>query len=127
VKENPIERLLEQKVWAVVGVSRDPNKFGYKVYKKLLDKGYTVYAINPNMTELDGRKVYASLKDLPEVPQVVNFVVPPSVTKRAVEEAIELGVRFLWMQPGSADMTAVKSAEKAGLTVVKNQCVLRLA
>jgi len=119
--------LLEQKVWAVVGVSRDPNKFGYKVYKKLLGKGYTVYAINPNMTELDGRKVYASLKDLPEVPQVVNFVVPPSVTKRAVEEAIELGVRFLWMQPGSADMTAVKSAEKAGLTVVKNQCVLRLA
>lgn len=125
--ENPIQAMLEQKVWAVLGVSRDTGKFGYKVYKRLLDKGYTVYAINPNMTELEGQKVYASLKELPEVPQVVNFVVPPGVTRTAVEEAKELGVGYLWMQPGSADPKAIKSAEKAGLVVISNQCVLQLA
>ena len=125
--ENYVQEMLEQKVWAVVGVSRDTKKYGYKIYKKLLDKGYTVYPINPNMTEIDSNKVYESLKELPEVPQVVNFVVPPRVTRQVVEEAKELGVHYLWMQPGSVDATAVKSAEEAGITVIQGQCVLKLA
>lgn len=125
--KNPVQEMLEQKVWAVLGVSRDPKKFGHQVYKKLLDKGYTVYPVNPNLTELDGKQVYPSLKELPQVPQVVSFVVPPGVTRKAVEQAKELGVRYLWMQPGAEDADAVKSAEKAGMVVIHNQCILQLA
>lgn len=123
-----VKEMLEQQVWAVLGVSRSPHKFGYKIYKKLLAKGYTVYPINPKRTEVDSRKCYANLKEeLPEVPQVVCFVVPPSVTKQAVEVCKELGVRYLWMQPGTVDEDAVKSAESAGLVVIKDQCILQLA
>lgn len=127
MKENAVEEMLQQKIWAVMGVSRDKNKFGYRVYKKLLAKGYIAYPVNPNMTEVDSRKCYPNLKELPQVPEVVCFVVPPGVTRAVVEECKKLGVKYLWMQPGSMDPEAVKSAEAAGLTVIYDVCVLQLA
>lgn len=127
MKKNTVAEMLEQRVWAVMGVSRDKNKFGYKIYRKLLDKGYSTYAVNPNMKEVDSNKCYPNLAELPEVPQVVCFVVPPEVTAEAVKDCKELGVRFLWMQPGSVDLEAVRSAEEAGISVVHDVCVLQLA
>jgi len=127
MKSNVVEEMLGQKVWAVMGVSRDKSKFGYKVFKRLREQGYTVYAINPNMIEVDTQKCYAGLDELPEIPQVVCFVVPPSVTKRSIEDCKRLGVSRLWMQPGSADLETVRAAESAGMSVAYDVCVLLLA
>ncbi|HDJ26423.1 MAG TPA: CoA-binding protein, partial [Candidatus Bathyarchaeota archaeon] len=67
-------------VFAVVGASRDPNKYGHRVFKDLLEAGYEVYPVNPKADEILGRKCYPDLRSLPKKPDVVVFVVPPKVT-----------------------------------------------
>lgn len=118
-----IDEMLSKKVWAVVGVSADRNKFGYKVYRKLKDAGYTVYAVNPNLSELQGDKVYANLDELPQVPDVVNCVVPPSVTTGIVSQCAKKGINYLWMQPGADCQEAFALAKKNNMEA-QRACVL---
>lgn len=118
-----VQEMLTKKVWAVVGVSADRSKFGYKVYKRLLDAGYTVYAVNPKLGELEGRQVYPGLTSLPEVPEVVNCVVPPAVTTAIVPQCAQLGIKYLWFQPGADCAAAVELADKHSM-VAECACVL---
>jgi predicted CoA-binding protein len=118
-----INEMLDKKVWAVVGVSADRSKFGYKVYKRLKNAGYTVYAINPKLDELEGDKVYPDLASLPEVPEVVNCVVPPKVTTDIVSQCAKEGIRYVWMQPG-ADGSDAFSLAKENNIEAQRACVL---
>ncbi len=72
-------------VFAVVGVSRKPAKYGHQVYKDLKEAGYAVYAVNPNIDEISGERCYHSLSELPEKPDVVDTVVPPKIPEKAIE------------------------------------------
>lgn len=118
-----VDEMLSKKVWAVVGVSADRSKFGYKVYRKLKNAGYTVYAVNPNMSELEGDRVYSSLSELPQVPEVVNCVVPPSVTTGIVSQCAEKGIHYIWMQPGADCKEAFTLAKKNNIEA-QRACVL---
>lgn len=118
-----VREMLEKKVWAVVGVSEDRSKFGYKVYKRLQDAGYTVYAVNPRLPSLDGEPVYPDLASLPEVPDVVNCVVPPAVTAGIVPQCAEKGIKYLWMQPGAEGREAYALAKKNNIAA-ERACVL---
>ncbi|MBS3885896.1 MAG: CoA-binding protein [Dethiobacter sp.] len=118
-----VREMLAKKVWAVVGVSADRSKFGYKVYKRLLEAGYTVYAINPKFGELEGRQVYPELSSLPEVPDVVNCVVPPAVTAAIVPLCAQQGIKYLWFQPGAECDEALELANNHSL-VAECACVL---
>ncbi|WP_407638226.1 CoA-binding protein [Caldanaerobius polysaccharolyticus] len=119
-----IEDALEKKIWAVVGVSPKKEKYGYKVYKSLKDKGYQVYPVNPLYTDVEGDKCYQSLRFLPVVPQVVNMVVAPKFGKQYVDEAGELGVEYIWFQPGAESPELVNAAESKGLKAIYGACVL---
>ncbi|MBU4180045.1 MAG: CoA-binding protein, partial [Actinobacteria bacterium] len=77
-----IGSFLESNVYAVIGVSPDMSKYGYKVYEDLKNGGYTVYAVNPGYDSIYGEKCYPDLKSLPEKPDVVEFVCPPKVTEK---------------------------------------------
>jgi len=118
------EFLRKENVFAVVGVSRDKKKYGYKVYKNLKEAGYKVYPINPNAKEIDGEKCYPSLSHLPEKPDVVNLVVQPRVTEQIVKECKKLGIRKVWMQPGSESKKAVNFCLENNIEVVYNICVM---
>ncbi|MDW7650698.1 MAG: CoA-binding protein [Bacillota bacterium] len=118
-----VSEMLDKKVWAVVGVSADRNKFGYKVYKKLKKSGYTVYAINPKLAELEGDKVYPDLASLPEVPDVVNCVVPPKVTTDIVSQCAKQGIQYVWMQPGADGREALALAKENNIEA-QRACVL---
>lgn len=96
-----ISIMLNARTYAVVGASRSPQKFGYLVYRSLQAAGKTVYAVNPNTVEVNGDRCFASLTDLPSVPDVAVMVVPPAVTEAAVAECAQRGVRNVWMQPGA--------------------------
>ncbi|MEM1867610.1 MAG: CoA-binding protein, partial [Thermosphaera sp.] len=111
-------------VFAVVGARRDPQKYGYQVYRDLKSAGYKVYPVNPNAQEVLGDKCYPSLKELPAKPDVVVTVVPPQVTELVVEECKELGVRKIWMQPGSESEKAVEYCEKNNIAVVHGACIM---
>jgi hypothetical protein len=119
-----ISDLVNRRVWAVVGASQDRSKFGNRVFLDLRDAGYTVYPVNPRGGELEGAKVYASLADLPEPPEVIDLVVPPAVTEQVVKEAHELGLTRIWMQPGAESDAAVAYCQEHGLQVVHGACAM---
>lgn len=116
--QSVIAEILECRSFAVVGVSRDPAKYGHMVYATLKDIGYVVYPINPAMDMIGDDVVYPRLETLPETPDCVVTVVPPNVTEQVARTAGRMGVRYLWMQPGSESEAAVNTAHAAGLRIV---------
>lgn len=118
------KEMLSKKVWAVIGATPNKEKFGYKIYKKLKNHEYTVYGVNRKGDELEGDKLYASLKDLPEKPECIDMVVNPKISKIVLEEIKELGIKYVWFQPGTFDEEVINIAKEAGLNVVYNDCVL---
>jgi predicted CoA-binding protein len=111
-------------VWAVVGVSTDPAKFGYQIFKSLQEAGYRVYGVNPKAGVVDGQTIYPSLAALPEAPEVVDIVVPPRVTEQVVRECARLGLRRVWMQPGAESEAALRYCHEHGIAVVSGTCAM---
>jgi len=124
--EKLISDFIGRRVWAVVGVSQDPTKYGNRIYRSLLASGYQVYPVNPKGGEINGATVYPSLADLPQRPEVVDLVVPPAVTEQVVKEAKSLGLTRVWMQPGSESETAIAYCRRQGIQVVHDACAMAL-
>lgn len=118
-----IEQAMEKNIWVVVGATENKDKFGYKIFKKLKQMGYRVYPVNPNYDFLEGEKCYPNLSSLPEVPEVVNMVVAPKHGIKVVEEAANLGVKYLWLQPGTVSDELLKLAEEKGIKTIQ-ACIL---
>ena len=119
-----IQEFLDRQTWAVIGASLDTNKYGYKVYQQLKKAGYNVYPVNPKLESIEGDPCYPTLAALPEKPDAISVVVPPQVTEQVVNECINLGIKRVWMQPGSESPAAIRKGEENGVDVVYNQCVL---
>jgi len=119
-----ISDFVNRRVWAVVGASRDPRKFGYQVFRSLRDAGYIVYPVNPRGGELDGIQVYPTLSDLPQQPEVINTVVPPVVTERIVQEAHLLGLTRIWMQPGAESEASLRYCREHDIQVIQQACAM---
>jgi predicted CoA-binding protein len=79
--------LLKKKIWAVAGANQNPEKYGNKIYKRLKEKGYEVFAVNPMYDEVEGDKCYKDLASLPKLPDVVNMVVSPKRATPILEQA----------------------------------------
>jgi len=125
MNEELIKEFLRKKnIYAVIGVSRDPKKYGHRVYKDLKMSGYRVYPINPNADEILGDKCYHSLKELPERPDVVDIVVPPMITVDIVKECKELGIKKVWMQPGSESKKAINFCKENDINIIHGICVM---
>ena len=113
------EEMLAQKAWAVVGANQNPEKYGHMIYAKLKRKGYRVYAVNPHYKNIDGEICYAALSDLPERVAVVNMVVAPQAGRAYIEEAAQLGVPYVWFQPGTFSDELGLLADRLGLKYVQ--------
>ena len=116
--------MLEHTIWAVVGATDNPEKFGNKIYKKLKRFGYEVYAVNPMYQYVDGDRCYASLSEIPKAVDCVDIVVYPDRSKLVLEEVQSLGIKNVWFQPGTFTPDIIDAAETAGLNVVYHHCVL---
>lgn len=123
-KERLISDFVNRRVWAVVGASQDRGKFGNRVFRSLCEAGYVVYPVNPKGGTLEGVQVYPTLADLPEMPEVVDFVVPPPVTEKVVKEAHRLGLNRLWMQPGAESEEAIAYCQANGIQLVYDACAM---
>jgi len=109
---------------AVVGANDDPGKYGSVIYRDLKAKGFEVFAVNPNRSTVDGDPTYATLRDLPEKATIVNFVVPPQVSREVLEEARDLGYEIVWMQPGSSDANVRRFIEDSGFEALIDACIM---
>jgi len=119
-----ILNILKTKVIAVIGVSKDENKYGFKVFKDLLSKNLKVYGVNPNADFVLDRKIYKKISEIPEKVDLVITVVPPNVTEKIVAQCKALGINEIWMQPGSESEEAIKKAENLGIKVTYNACIM---
>lgn len=113
----------DAKVIAVVGHSDKWHRTSYQIGRLLKQWGYTVYPVNPEIDEVDGDKVYATLADVPEKVDIVNVFRRSEYVAGVVEEAMALGTPVVWTQLGVVDHDAARRAEEAGLPVVMNKCI----
>src|SRR5438067_11629698 len=120
-----VDAFLSAPAFAVAGASDDPYKYGHRVFRLLLQHERKAYPVNPNATTVLGHAAYRNLSSLPEKVESVSIITPPPVTEKIVDEAIAVGVKNLWMQPGAESRAAVSKAEKAGLNVIwGGPCIL---
>lgn len=117
------DAMLSKKVWAVIGANNDPDKFGNKIYKKLKSEGYKVYPVNPMYDNVEGDPCYKDISSLPEKPEVLDMVVSPKRGKAFIEEAAALGVKNIWLQPGTCNHEILELIEEKGLVGLQS-CVL---
>jgi uncharacterized protein len=122
--EDLVREFLEQKRYAVVGASDNPQKYGNQIVKTLKQNGYEVYPVNPKLRTLEGDKCYAGLKDIPVKVDVVDFVVPPAATEEILKQCRELGLQRIWLQPGSESDNALAYCRDNNLKVVHGVCVM---
>ena len=119
-----IGEFMAQKAFAVVGATDNLEKYGNQIFKNLKSRGYEVYPVNPKLKELDGVKCYPSLADIPVKVDVVDFVVPPEVTKVILKDCKRLSLDRIWLQPGSENEAAIAYCHKNKLKVVHDVCVM---
>ncbi|MEZ0365319.1 CoA-binding protein [Mycobacterium sp. pUA109] len=125
--DDQLRRILrETKTIAVVGASANPARPSHEVYSYLVATGdYRVYPVNPTITEIDGAPVYASLAELPVVPDLVDVFRRRDQLPAVLDEVLRLDGRpqTLWLQLGLADEQVARAAEAAGLQVVMDRCL----
>ena len=118
---------LANKRIAVTGVSRKPSDHGSNtVYRRLRDRGYEVFAVNPNTTEVEGDRCYPDLKSIPGGVEAVVIGTRPERAEEAVRECAELGIKHVWMHrgpgAGSVSPAATEYGRQQGITVIDGGC-----
>jgi predicted CoA-binding protein len=119
-----VDQFLALKKIAIVGVSRNKAKFGSMACLDLKSKGYTVYPVNPKMTEFAGVKCYPSLKDLPKGVEGVVLVIHPLDGDQVVKDAKTAGIKQVWFQQGAESKSAVQFCKQNGMTAITGECIM---
>ena len=121
-----IERILtESKTVAVVGMSPRPDRPSHYVGKYLMENGYDIIPVNPVVDEVLGLRSYPDLRSVPRHIDLVDIFRRSSEVPPIVDEAIEIGSHFVWMQDGVIHEESAAKARAAGLSVVMDNCTLR--
>lgn len=109
---------------AIVGASSKPGRASNFVATYLMSSSadYRVYLVNPRETEILGQKVYSSLTDLPEVPDLVDVFRKSDDLPEIADETIAVGAKTFWAQLGLWNSDAAARAASAGLNVVMDRC-----
>jgi len=125
-RNETIERILEEcRTIAVVGLSSSSGRPSHGVAGYMKRHGYRVIAVNPNETEVFGEKAYPTLADVPEAIDLVDVFRNSNEAGKAVDEAIAVGAKAVWLQEGVIDRDAAQRALNAGLMVVMDRCWLK--
>jgi predicted CoA-binding protein len=127
---DPIYELLSRtKTIAVVGLSDSPKRPSHGVSAYMLDVGYKIVPVNPNIAEALGEKSYASLLDIPadlaKQIDLVDVFRRPQFVDRIVEQAIQLKIPAIWLQEDVINQRAAETARKSGMFVVMDLCILK--
>ena len=110
---------------AVVGLSSNTWRASYGVSRFMQTVGYDITPVNPNETEVLGRKAYASLDDVPGPIEIVNIFRRTEYVPEIVDSAIRRGAKVIWMQEGVIHEESAQKARNAGIEVVMDRCILK--
>ncbi len=126
IKEAASEFLANKRV-AVTGVSRHPKGHGSNVvYKRLRERGYEVFAVNPNADEVEGDRCYHDLRSIPDGVEAVVIATRPEIAETTMRECAELGIKHVWMHrgpgAGSVSEAAADYGREHGIAVIDGGC-----
>jgi len=116
------EILQGSKKIAIVGLSPKEERDSNKVAKYLMGQGYEIVPVNPGQKEILGKECYKSLKEIPFRVDMADLFLNPVRIPSIVDQAIEIGVKVIWMQLGVVHNDAAERAREAGIRVVMNKC-----
>ncbi len=124
-----VKDFLAQRRIAVAGVSRrDVGHGGNVVYKRLRDRGYQVFAVNPNAGEVEGDRCYRDLASIPDGVEAVVIATAAAESEAVVRECTRLGIKRAWLHrsfgTGSVSDAAVAFGRQSGMTVIAGGCPL---
>ena len=124
MSREPKEILRDIKTIAVVGISKNEYKDSFKVMKFLIDKGYTVFPVNPKYKDefIQDRKCYSGLKNIDEKIDMVEIFRKTEFVYEHTKQAIEIEAKVLWTQLNIFCNDSKKLAKSEGLEVVMNRC-----
>ena len=118
---------LANKRVAVTGVSRHPKDHGSNVvYKRLRERGYDVFAVNPNADEAEGDRCYDDLRSIPGGVDAVVIATKPENAEDTMRECDDLGIKHVWMHRGpgrgSVSPAAAEYGRQHGIAVIDGGC-----
>lgn len=120
-----ISSFLNAKKFAVAGASTKRHKYGNKVLRCYLEHNYDVIPVNPGADEVEGIACAGSIADLPPDVEALSIITAPAVTLEVVKQAIEKGIKHIWMQPGAEEPAAVELCRDHGLNIIADgSCLL---
>ncbi len=106
-----------------MGLSDKPERPSYDVASYLMEHGYSIVPVNPNISEWKGIRAYPDLRSVPGRIDAVDIFRRSEMVREVVDEAIAVKAKAVWMQLGVIDEESAKRAEKAGLFVVMDRCM----
>jgi predicted CoA-binding protein len=109
---------MAQNTVVVLGASNDRNKFGNKAVRAYLKKGWIVYPVNPNESEIEGLKCYKSVRDVPRPVNRVTVYLPPKIGIGALDDLVALNAPEVFFNPGSDAPEVVEKATALGLNPI---------
>ena len=104
---------------AIIGASKDRNKYGNKAVRAFLQQGYKVYPVNLKETEIEGLRAYSNISDVPGRPDMVSVYLPPEILLGVLPEIAAKGCDELWLNPGAESDEVLAEAERLGLNVIQ--------
>jgi predicted CoA-binding protein len=121
-----IEDFLSQKRIAMVGISRDPASDSGKLFEELCRRGYDIVPVNPNASEVQGRRCFARVQDIQPPVEAALLMTSPEATETVVHDCAETGIRRVWMYrgtgKGSVSAKAIAFCQERGIQVVPGEC-----
>lgn len=119
-----INNFLDAQPIAMVGVSRNPKKFGYAAFKELNEKGLKLIPVNPEADQIMGEKVYRNISMLPPEVKGIIILTKKSATASVVREAREKGIKNIWIQQMADTPEAINELTGTDINYITGECIL---
>jgi len=116
--DEQIHAFLNCEAFAVAGASTNRDKYGNKVLRCYLQQNKTVYPINPRAKEIEGIPCFPDIASLPKTSLGLSIITPPKITNQVVEDAIHVGIKHIWMQPGAESREAIELCKQHNINVI---------
>lgn len=123
MNDKAIEIFNLKRKWAVIGVTDDVSKYGYKVYARLKKHNKVVYGVNPKYDKIDDDKIYPSLEAINDNIDVVVFIVNPKIGINYLESVVDRKISIIWLQPETESPEILLKAKENNIGVIE-ACVL---
>jgi uncharacterized protein len=119
-----INDFIDSQPIAMVGVSRNPKKFGYAAFKELKEKGMKIIPVNPEADEILGEKSYKSVGKLPAEVKSILIITKKDKTAAVIREAKAQGIKQIWIQQSSDSKEALNELKGSDISYITGQCIL---